>query len=71
MPTDGRDERGGEVGLELGSECEGDEAELAQLQALLERLRQLRRRIDEGRQLEPDDRALLRALVEQEMLGRM
>jgi hypothetical protein len=67
---DGRDDRSGEVGRELGSELEGDEAELAQIRATLERLRQLRRRIDEGR-LEPDDRALLRALIQQEIMERM
>jgi hypothetical protein len=68
VPTD---ERGGEVGRKLGSECGGDEAELAQIQALQERLRQLRRRIDEGRRLEADDRALLLAIVDEEMMGRM
>ena len=66
---DGRDDRSGEVGRELGSELGGDEAELAQIRATLEGLRQLRRRIDEGR-LEPDDRALLLALIRQEMMDR-
>jgi hypothetical protein len=67
---DGHDDRSGEVGRELGSEFGDDEAELAQVRATLERLRQLGRRIDEGR-LEPDDRALLLALIEQEIAERM
>ncbi len=70
VPMDGRNERSVEVGRELGSELEGDEAELAQIRATLERLRQLRRRINEGR-LEADDRALLLALVDEEMMERM
>ena len=44
---DGRDNRSGELGREFGGELGGDEAELAQIRATLERLRQLRRRIDE------------------------
>ncbi len=67
---DGRDDRSGEVGRELGSEIGGAEAELAESRATLERLRQLRRRIDEGR-LEPDDRALLAALIRLEIMERM
>lgn len=67
---DGRDDRSGEVGRELGSELGGAEAELAESRATLERLRQLRRRIDEGR-LEPDDRALLSALIRLEIMERM
>ena len=70
MAMDGRDGRSGEVGRELGSELLGDEAELAQIRATLQRLRELRRRIDGGR-LEPDDRALLLALLEQEITERM
>ena len=67
---DGRGERSGAVRRELGSELGDDETELAQIRATLERLRQLRRRIDEGR-LEADDRALLLALIEQEIMERM
>ena len=67
---DGRDNRSGEAGRELGSELGGDEAELTEIRVTLERLRQLRSRIDEGR-LEPDDRALLAALVRQEIMERM
>lgn len=59
---DGRDEQSGEVERELG----GDEAELAQIQATLERLHELRRRIAQ-RQLEPGDWALFRALIEETM----
>jgi hypothetical protein len=70
VPKDGRDDRRREVGRERGSELGGYEAELAQIRGTLERLRQLRRRIDEGR-LEPDDRALLLALIRQEMMERM
>lgn len=58
MPVDERDDRIGEVERELG----GDEAELAELQATLEGLRQLRGRIAR-RQLEPDDWALFLALL--------
>ena len=65
MPVDERDVRVGEVARELGNELGRDEAELAELRATLERLYELRRRIDQGR-LEPDDRALLRALVQAE-----
>ena len=67
---DGRDDRSGDVGRELGSELGGDEVELAQIEATLERLRELRRRIHEKR-LEPDDRALLLALIQQEIMERM
>jgi hypothetical protein len=67
---DGCDDRSGDVGRELGSELGGDEVELAQIRATLERLRQLRRRVDEKR-LEPDDRALLLALIQQEIMERM
>ena len=67
---DGRDDRSGDVGRELGSEHGGDEVELAQIEATLERLRELRRRIHEKR-LEPDDRALLLALIQQEIMERM
>jgi len=67
---DGRDDRSGDVERELGSELGGDGAELAQIRATLEQLRQLRRRIDEER-LEPDDRALLLALIQQEIMERM
>lgn len=62
---DGSDDRSREVGSELG----GDEAELAKILATLERLRQLRRRIDEGR-LEADDLAVLRALIQEEYDAR-
>jgi anti-sigma28 factor (negative regulator of flagellin synthesis) len=67
---DERGDRVAEVERGLVGELERDDAELAQIRATLERLRELRRRIDEGR-LEPDDRALLRALIEQEILERM
>jgi hypothetical protein len=63
---DGRDDRIGEVERELRSELGRDEAELAQIQATLKRLRELRRRIGQ-RQLEPGDWALLRALIEETM----
>jgi hypothetical protein len=66
---DGRDDGSGEVGRELWRELGVDEAEFAQNRARLERLRQLLRRLDEGR-LEPDDRALLLAVVEQEIMER-
>lgn len=65
MPVDERDDRSGQVERELADELGRDEAELAQIQATLKRLYELRRRIDQGR-LEPDDRALLRALIQAE-----
>jgi hypothetical protein len=65
-----REDRIGEVERELAGEHGRDEAELAELRVMLDRLRQLRRRIGEGR-LEAADRALLLALIEQEMLERM
>ena len=66
MPVDERDDRMGEVERELGGELGRDDAELAQIQATLERLRELRRRIGQ-RQLEPDDWALLLALIGETM----
>ena len=63
---DGRDERIGEAEQELGSELGRDEAELAQLQATLTRLRELRRRIASG-ELEPGDLAVFDALIEEAM----
>ena len=56
-----RDDGIGEVERKLG----GDEAELAQIQATLKRLREVRRRIAR-RQLEPDDLALFLALLDEE-----
>jgi len=64
-----RDERNGDVGRELRSELGGDDSEGDQVQATLERLRQLRSRIDEGR-LDADDRALLLAILEEEIRER-
>ena len=61
---DERDDWIGEV--ELGGELGRDYAELARIQATLERLRELRRRIGQ-RQLEPDDWALLLALLGETM----
>jgi len=63
---DGRDERIGEAEQALGSELGRDEAELAQLQATLTRLRELRRRIASG-ELEPGDLAIFDALIEEAM----
>jgi hypothetical protein len=65
VPIAERDERIGEVEPELGSERGRDDAELAQIQATLERLRELHRRLGEGR-LESGDWALLRALIQAE-----
>ena len=65
MPVDELDDRIGEVERDLGGELDGDVAELAQLRATLERLYEVRRRIDQGR-LEPDDLALFRALIQAE-----
>lgn len=68
---DGRDEHGGGVGreLELAGEAERDAAELTELQATLERLRQVRCRIAQ-RQLEPADLELFRALLDEEIATR-
>ena len=63
---DGRDERIGEAEQELGGELGRDEAELAQIQATLKRLHELRRRIASG-ELEPDDWAVFDALIEEAM----
>jgi hypothetical protein len=63
---DGCDDRIGEVKRELAGELGRDAAELAQIRLILDRLRQLRRRIGQ-RQLEPDDWALLRALIAETM----
>lgn len=60
---DGRDERSGEVERELGGARERDLAELAEIQATIARLRELRGRIAQG-QLEPDDWALFLTLLE-------
>lgn len=64
MPVDERDDRNGEAGRELAGEAERNAAELAELQATLEGLRQLRGRIAQ-RQLEPDDWALFLALLDE------
>lgn len=61
MPVDERDDRSGEVEGELRR----DEAELAQLQATLKRLREIHHGLCQGR-LESDDRAFLRALIQAE-----
>ncbi len=61
VPVDDRDDRSGEVERELRR----DEAELAQIQATLERLREIHHRLGQGR-LESDDRAFLRALIQAE-----
>jgi hypothetical protein len=66
VPMDGRDDQIGEVERELKGELGRDEAELAELQATLKRLGELRRRIAQG-QLEPGDLALFQALVEEAM----
>ncbi len=63
---DGRDDRIGEAERERSGELGRDEAELAQIQATLKELRELRRRIAQG-QLEPGDWALFRALIEETM----
>ena len=63
---DGRDERIGKAEQELGGELGRDEAELAQLQATLTRLRELRRRSAAG-ELEPGDLAIFDALIEEAM----
>jgi hypothetical protein len=62
MPMDGREDRIGEMERELGR----DEAELAEIQATLKRLHELRHRIGQG-QLEPGDLALFDALIVEEM----
>ena len=66
---DERDDRIEEVERELTGELERDEAELAELQATLKRLGEVRRRIAQG-QLEPGDWALFQALIEEEMESR-
>jgi hypothetical protein len=63
---DGRDDRIEEAERERRGELGRDEAELAEIQATLKRLRELRRRIGQGR-LEPGDWDLLRGLVEETM----
>lgn len=63
---DERDERSEEAEREIKGELGRDEAELAEIQATLKRLRELRCRIAQG-QLEPGDWALFQALVEEEM----
>lgn len=62
MPVDRRDDRIGESEREFARELGRDDAELVRLEVMLDRLRQLRHRIDQ-RQLEPDDWALLGALM--------
>lgn len=71
MPVDGRGDRGGE----LEREFVGDDAALAgmkegatleQVQVTVRRLRELCGRIDQ-RQLEPDDWALVKAVILEEM----
>ena len=66
---DERDDRIEEVKRELTGELERDEAELAELQATLKRLGEVRRRIAQG-QLETGDWALFQALIEEEMESR-
>lgn len=66
MPTDVRDDQAEEIERELGGELECDD-ERAVLDVPLDRLLELRRRIDEG-QLEPDDWALLRVLIQLEIM---
>ena len=61
MPVDERDDQSGEVECELRR----DEAELAQIQATLARLREIHHRLGQGR-LESDDRAFLHALIRAE-----
>lgn len=63
---DERDDRIGEAERERRDELGCDEAELAQIQATLKQLRELRHGIGQG-QLEPGDWAILRALIEEEM----
>jgi hypothetical protein len=65
VPTDVRDDQIEEIERELAGELECDD-ELAELDIPLDRLLELRRRIDQG-QLEPDDRALLSVLIRLEM----
>jgi hypothetical protein len=67
VPVDERNDRIGEVEPELG----GDDAELAGLEIPLDRLLQLRSRLEEERELEADDRVLLSILVRLEMMTRM
>ena len=66
---DERDDRIGEVERERRDELGRDEAELAQIQATLKQLRELRCRISRG-ELEPGDWEIFRALVEEEMETR-
>jgi hypothetical protein len=73
VPTNSRDPRIAELELEFARDDadialakKDDAATLEQLEARLDRLRQLRDRIDQ-RQLEPEDWALLRALIREEM----
>ena len=65
VPADGRDDdRIAELASENAELANG--ATLEQLAATLDKLRQLRHRVDQ-RQLEPDDWALLCALLREEM----
>ena len=74
MPMDGREARIAELERELEL-AQSEDAEVAdaatqeRIQSMLDRLRQLRHRIDQG-QLNSDDRMLLAALVRLEVRVR-
>jgi len=75
MPVDRRDDQVGELERELVREDDAlaglkEDATLEQFEATLNRLRQVRERAKQ-RQLEPDDWALLRAVIEEEMRRRV
>jgi hypothetical protein len=75
MPVDGRDDRFGKLERELVDEDAAlaglkEEATLEQLEATLNRLRQVLQRAKQ-RQLEPDDWAILSAVLQEEVRRRM
>ena len=75
MPEDSRDDRDGELEQELVREDDAlaglrEDAPQEQFEATLNRLRQVRDRAMR-RQLEPDDWAILRAVIEEEMRRRV
>ena len=68
MPADGRDDQVAELASELAREADelANGETLEQLEVTIDELRQLRQRVEQ-RQIEPDDWALLRTLVQEEM----